>query len=171
MLVRAGPASTRFHPYQAHVRIVHERREDPDRIAAAAHAGYDVVRQAPHPVEKLLAGLATDDGLEVAHHRRVGMRSDDRAEDVMRGPDIGDPVADRLVDRVLQRTAPGRYRSDLGPEQVHPLDVHGLPPNVLGSHVDDAVQPELGAHGRRSDAVLAGAGLRDDPLLAHPPGQ
>ncbi len=36
-------------------------------------------------------------------------------------------------------------------------------------HVHDAVEPELGADGGGGDAVLAGAGLGDDPPLAHPP--
>src|SRR5262249_29651155 len=36
-------------------------------------------------------------------------------------------------------------------------------------HVDDAVEPEARAHRRGRDAVLARAGLGDDPLLAEPP--
>ena len=39
------------------------------------------------------------------------------------------------------------------------------------AHVDDAFEAELGADGGRRDAVLAGAGLGDDPLLAHPDGE
>ena len=41
-----------------------------------------------------------------------------------------------------------------------------LPAHVLGAHVDDALEPETSADGRGRDAVLAGAGLRDDAPLA-----
>ena len=40
--------------------------------------------------------------------------------------------------------------------------------DVLRAHVDDAFEPEPGAHRGRGDAVLARAGFRDDPALAHP---
>ena len=59
--------------------------------------------------------------------------------------------------------------NDGGAHQVHPLDVRGLAPHVLGAHEDDALEPEARAGGRRRDAVLAGAGLGDDPRLAEPP--
>ena len=39
------------------------------------------------------------------------------------------------------------------------------------AHVDDAGQAEQRADGRGGDAVLAGAGLGDDPALAHAPRQ
>ena len=51
-------------------------------------------------------------------------------------------------------------------EEAHPLDVRSLPAHVLGAHVDDALEPEAGADGRGRDAVLARAGLGDDPALA-----
>ncbi len=43
-----------------------------------------------------------------------------------------------------------------------------LAAHVLGAHVDDALEPEARAHGRRRDAVLTRTGLRDDPPLAEP---
>ena len=46
-----------------------------------------------------------------------------------------------------------------------------LAAHVLGAHVDDAVEPEQRAGGGGRDAVLAGAGLGDDPRLAHPLGE
>ena len=49
---------------------------------------------------------------------------------------------------------------------MHPEHVRLLPLDVLGAHVDDARQPEQRARRGRRDAVLAGAGLGDDPRLA-----
>ena len=46
-----------------------------------------------------------------------------------------------------------------------------LPLDVLGAHEDDAGQAEPGAHRGGGDAVLAGAGLGDDPRLAHALGE
>jgi hypothetical protein len=46
-----------------------------------------------------------------------------------------------------------------------------LPPHVLLAHVDDTLEAEQGANGRGGHAVLSGAGLGDDPPLAHAPGE
>jgi hypothetical protein len=46
-----------------------------------------------------------------------------------------------------------------------------LPRDVDLAHIDDALKTEQGADGCRRHAVLAGAGLGDDPLLAHPLGK
>src|SRR4029079_13361685 len=54
------------------------------------------------------------------------------------------------------------------PEQTQGLDVRMLAPNVFGPHVDDALEPEARAHGRRRDAVLPCAGLGDDAPLPEP---
>ena len=85
--------------------------------------------------------------------------------------DVRDPVADRLARRLLQGLRPELDRAHLGAEEVHPLDVRGLPAHVLGAHVDDAVEAEARTDGGGRDAVLAGAGLRDDPPLAEPLGE
>ena len=63
---------------------------------------------------------------------------------------------------------PKSTADDLGAEQVHPLDVGPLAAHVLLAHVDDAVEPEARADGCGGDAVLAGARLGDDPVLAEP---
>ena len=94
-----------------------------------------------------------------------------RADHVVGRLDVRDPVADRLARRLLQRPRAELDRDDVGAEQVHPLDVGRLPAHVLGAHEDDALEPEPRAGGRCRDAVLAGAGLGDDPRLAEPPGE
>ena len=71
----------------------------------------------------------------------------------------------------LRVRAPASTGETVAPEQLHPLDVGLLAAHVLGAHVDDALEPEQRAGGGGRDAVLAGAGLGDDPLLAHALGQ
>jgi hypothetical protein len=85
--------------------------------------------------------------------------------------DVGHPVAERLVHGVLEGLRAGLHRHHLGAEHVHPKDVRLLPLDVDGAHVDDAVEAEARAERRGRDAVLAGAGLGDDPPLAHPAGE
>jgi hypothetical protein len=58
-----------------------------------------------------------------------------------------------------------------GAEELHALDVGRLAPHVLGAHEDLAREGEPRAGDRGRDAVLAGAGLRDDAPLAHAQGQ
>ena len=66
-------------------------------------AGDDRIRQTTMHVSKLLFCLLTDDGLEIPHQHRVGVGSGDRANDVMGGINIGDPVAHGFVERILER--------------------------------------------------------------------
>ena len=100
-----------------------------------------------------------------------GRRADGRPDDVVGVGDRRHPVADRGADRLLQGAGARVDRLDLRAEQVHPLDVGSLAADVLGAHVDDAVEPEERAGGRGRDAVLACSGLGDDPRLAHALGQ
>src|SRR5207253_1104214 len=79
------------------------------------------------------------------------------------------PVADRLAGCLLQGARPELDRTHLRAEQPHALDVGMLPPHVLATHVDDAVEAEARTYRRRRDAVLPRAGLRHDAALAEPP--
>ena len=143
----------------------------PIALEPAADARHDGVRQRTGPLEHLRARLVADDPLEVAHHRREGVRPGHGAEHVVRVVDVGDPVAHRLVDGVLERLAAGVDGDDLGAQQPHPGDVERLPPGVLLAHVDRALEAEQGGRRGGRDAVLAGAGLGDHPALAHAAGQ
>ena len=156
---------------QLDVGVVEEGGEGADRVRAAADAGDHAARQRALGVERLLAGLVADHPLQVADERRVGRRADGRADDVVGRRDVRDPVADRGADRLLERPRARFDRHHLGAEQLHPLDVRRLAADVLGAHVDDALEPEQRAGGRGGDAVLARPGLGDDPRLAHPLGQ
>ena len=122
-------------------------------------------------LQHLLARLAADDRLEIAHHGRVRMRARHRADAIERVVHIGDPIAQRLVHRILQRLGAGFDGANLGAEDLHPEHVRLLPRDVHRAHVDDAGQAELRAQGGGGDAMHAGAGLGDDARLAHAPRQ
>ena len=119
----------------------------------------------------LLADLAADDRLEIAHHGRIGMRPRNRADDVERVLDIGDPVAQRLVHGVLERRRAGNHGPHLGAEQPHAENIGALPLDIGLAHIDHARQAEAGGHGGDGHAMLARAGLRDDAGLSHPLGE
>ena len=165
------PVAGRLDDREADRRLADEPREQADRVRAAADAGEGEVGQPALDASELGRGLVADPALEVAHDRGVRVRAHRRAEDVVGRLDVRDPVAHRLVDRVLERRRAGRDRADLGAQRAHPEHVGPLPLDVLGAHVDDARQVEQRAGRGGRDAVLAGAGLGDDPGLAEPPGQ
>ena len=56
--------------------------EETHRVAAAADAGDQRVRQAPLRAQDLPARLVADHRLEVAHDLRIGVRPGDRADAV-----------------------------------------------------------------------------------------
>ena len=64
--------------------VVEERMEQAHGVRAAADAGDQRIRQPAFGLLHLRAGLVADDALEVAHHRRIGMRAGDRADAVER---------------------------------------------------------------------------------------
>ncbi len=97
---------------EVHALVVQEGVHDADGVGAAADAGADRVRMVDAvPVLELLLGLLADDLLEVAHHGRERVRARDGAEQVVRVLDVGDPVAQGLVDGVLEDAMSPRVTS------------------------------------------------------------
>jgi hypothetical protein len=125
------------------------------------------IRQAAFARHHLLARLVADHRLEIAHHLRIGMRPRHGADAIERVLDMGHPVAQRLVERILQRARPRLDGHHFGAQQLHAEDVGLLALDVDLAHEHDAFQPEAGTRRGGGDAVLAGAGLGDDPVLAH----
>ena len=156
---------------QGDVGVGDEVGEDAEGVRAAADAGRDGVRQPAVALQHLGAGLGADDPLELPDQHRERVRARDGADEVVGVVDGGDPVAHRVVHRVLERLGARLDGDHLGAEQPHPGDVQRLPLGVDLAHVDGAAEPEEGRGGRGGHAVLAGAGLGDDAGLAHPPGQ
>src|SRR5690606_36384080 len=111
---------------EPHVTIVDEGIEDPHGVAAAPDARHDGVRQASGCGEDLRTRLLSDHRLKFADHERIWMRTEYGSEEVITVGDIGDPVAHRLVDRVLERAAARVDGSHLRAEQAHPEDVERL---------------------------------------------
>ena len=127
--------------------------------------------QAAFLLENLLLHLDADAAMEVAHHGRVRMRAESAAEQVVGGADVGDPVAHGLADGVFQRLRAGRNAAHFSAQQPHAQHVQLLAGHVHVAHVDDAFQAEQSADRCGGHAVLAGAGLGNDALLAHALGE
>ena len=99
------------------------------------------------------------------------MRAGGSTDDVERVVHIGDPVAQRLVHRILKRVGTAGDRDDFGTEQLHAENIGLLPLDILSTHVNHARQAKARRNRSRGDAVLTGAGLGNDPRLAHPDRQ
>ena len=156
---------------QPHVAIADERIEDPHGVTAAADAGHDRGRQPAGELEDLRARFAADHRLELAHHQRVRMWTEHRAEQIVRVAHVGHPVAHRLVDRILERAAPRIHAADFCAQEPHPEDVERLPVHVFRAHVDVTLEPEQRARRRRRHAMLPRTSFGDDALLAHADGE
>mmetsp|Transcript_24392 Transcript_24392/g.58134 ORF Transcript_24392/g.58134 Transcript_24392/m.58134 type:complete len:239 (-) Transcript_24392:481-1197(-) len=167
--VHAKPGS--LHAIQLNILILHKLVEEPHRIGSAPDAGNEHVGFSSPLLHALPPRLLPNHGMEVPDHHGKRVGPCDRAEDVVRVLHIGDPVADGLRRGVLERGGARVDRADLCAEEAHAEHVEGLPLHVLCAHVDDALEPEASADGRRGYAVLPCAGLRDDPLLSHAEAQ
>ena len=85
----------------------------------------------------------------------------------MGSTDIGHPVPHRLVYRVFERLLTGGDGPHFSAHQSHPKHIQRLPLHIDGSHIHDAFEAKLRAHGRSRHPVLTGTGFRNDPLFPH----
>ena len=95
------------------------------------------------------------------------MRAGDRADDVMRVLDAAHPVAQGFVEGILEGLAAAVHLDHVGAHELHAKDIEALAADILGAHVDVALEIKEGRHGGGGHAVLAGAGLGDDAFFAH----
>ena len=168
VLAQRLAAASGFDPDEFNFFVFDEIVEDSYRVRSSADAGDDSLRKFAFGFENLRAGFASDDAMEVAHHGWIGMRSEHAPEQVMRGADIGDPVAHGFVDGVFEgaRSGMGHCR-ELSMPQPHAEDVEFLAAHVFGAHVDYALEAEQGADGGGGDSMLTSAGFGDHAMLAH----
>ncbi len=149
---------------------MHEAGEQAHGIGAAAHAGHGHIGQATGKFQHLGAGLAADDGLEVAHHERVGVRAHGGTQHI-EGLGFVDPHFQGLVHGFLEGALAAHGRMHAGAQHLHAGHVEVLADDVHLAHADDAFQAHEGGAGRGAHAMLARAGLGDDAGLAHAFGQ
>ena len=150
-----------------HLGIADEGIEQADGVRAAPDASHQGIGKPPGLSQHLIPGFPADDGLKVPHHGRIGMWASDGADDVERVIDIRDPIAHRLIEGVLKGFRTRGYRHHLGAQQPHAQHIGRLPGHVDLAHVNHALEPQAGCHGRCGHAMLAGAGFGDDAGLAH----
>ena len=127
---------------------VDEPGEDADRVRAPADAGIHPGGKPAVPGKDLFSGLCTDNRLEPGDHLGEWRRPAGGAKNIVRGVDIGDPVPEGLVDGILEGVGPGVHRHHLGAHEPHSDDVELLPPHVLRTHVNSALETEQGRRGR-----------------------
>ena len=142
MMARGRPVAARLIAVQVHALVVEERVHHADGVGSATDARAHRVRVVDAvPVLKLLLGLLADDLLEVANHGRERVRSGDRAEQVVRIGDVGHPIAQRLVDCILENLVAQCHFDDLGAQHTHAGHVEGLTSGVDLPHVHAALEP------------------------------
>lgn len=147
--------------------IVEKTGEDAHRVAAAADAGGDDVRQVSRHFQDLFARLDADDVLEIPHHHRERMWADDRADAIDLVFRIADVGAKRGIHRFLEGFEAVGGGDHARAEDLHAGDVGRLLGDVHLAHVDVAFEAEVGGGGGERHAVHAGPGLGDEFLLAH----
>ena len=80
---------------------------------------------------------------------------------------MGRPVAKRIVDGIFQCPRPAFNANHFCPAEFHLMNVDALPLDIDYAHKDFRFHPEQGPNHRRSQSVLAGAGLGNELGLAH----
>ncbi len=142
--------------------------EGPDSVASPADARHDEIGETTEGLPRLGADFATDHALEITYDRGIRVGSDGGAQEIVRGPYVRDPISKSFIDGVSQSPATRLYLTDLRPQELHPFDVRALAFDVLRTHVDLRRQPQRRADHRRCNPVLAGPGLSNESMFAHP---
>ncbi len=158
--------------HDAHALIVDIVVDGARGVAAAAHAGHQIVGIV---AARLLLQLRLDflayHALQAGHHVGIGMRPHGRPYHIEGVVGVTAPVAYGLVGGILEGVVAREHRHHRGPQHLHALHIGVLALDVERTLVDHARHVHEGAHGGRGHAVLAGARLGDDALLAHLLGQ
>src|SRR6266853_4673921 len=167
MFSAANAFATSFDSDHLNMSIVQKRMEQADGVAAAADTGDEQIRLPTFAFENLMTRLNANDALKITNHHGVRMRPEDRAQYIMGGAHVRDPVAHRFVDRFLKRGLPSCDRNNFRAEKFHTRDVERLAFHIDLAHVNHALAPEASGDRGGGDAMLAGTRIGDDAALAH----
>ena len=147
--------------------VLNEVVEGADGVGTAADTSNDGVRQTAFLLQNLLLDFLGNHSLKVTNDGRERMRTHDGAENIVRVLNAADPLAEGLGNGILQGCGAAVDRMHLGAQQLHAVDVERLTLGVQTPHVHFAFQTEQSGSGCGCNAVLTGAGLRDNTGLAH----
>src|SRR6267378_5655143 len=163
----ANAFATSFNSDHSNMSIVQKRMEQANGVAAAADTGDEQIRQTTFAFENLMARLNANDALKIAHHHGVRMGTEDRAQYIMSGAHVRDPIAHRFVDRFFERGLAGGDWNNFRAEKFHARDVQRLPFHIDLAHINHAFATEPGGDRGTGNAVLTGSGFSDDTALSH----
>src|SRR5690349_16253821 len=80
MVSQPVAATARFHAHQSNRRLAYKWIENPDRITSTSHACNDRIRKPSNLFQRLRSRFLTNHLVKIAHHHRVRMRAQCRAE-------------------------------------------------------------------------------------------
>src|SRR5581483_505449 len=140
MAAKSFAAAACFDSDQLNFLIADEVVKDSNCIRSAADTRNNRRRQFAFSLHYLRTRFLPDHTMEVAHHRRIGMRTEHTAEKVMRGPNVRDPVAHGFVDGVFQRARARVDTTNFGTEKPHAKNIQFLPPHVFSAHIDHTLK-------------------------------
>src|SRR3989338_1655193 len=92
MLPCLYPQASRFYANQFNFFVPDKFRENPDSVAASAYTGNNCIRQPPFCCQNLFFCFLAYYFLEFSYHCWIGMRPQNRAQQVMGCFDVYSPV-------------------------------------------------------------------------------
>ena len=119
MLSGLNSQSCGLYAHQLHILIINKVCKHSDGIGAAAHTGYNCVRQSSDLLGKLFFCLSADAALEFFYHLRIRVRSYRRPDDIKGILSCLCPGTDRFIGGILQRVASRCDRYHLGTKHLH----------------------------------------------------
>mmetsp|Transcript_30723 Transcript_30723/g.42977 ORF Transcript_30723/g.42977 Transcript_30723/m.42977 type:complete len:394 (+) Transcript_30723:476-1657(+) len=166
VLVGVNPISCCLNSDKLHVLVVLEWVKHADCVGASPHTCNDSIRQFASLLKHLCARLSSNDRLEIPHDCRKGIRSNGRANEVMRCPNIRHPITHCFINSVLQCTRSRLNCNDLCTEHFHAEYVQCLPFHISCPHIHDALHLQLCTCCSGRNPMLPSPSLSDYTLLS-----
>ena len=141
--------------------------EQTNRVRTATHAGSNTIGQAAGLSQNLLARLRTNSVVEETHHRRERVRTRGGTQQVVGVLNVRNPVAQRLINGVLEGAGTVLNRNHLRAQQLHTSHVQRLTLSVFLTHVNHALHAEERSRGRSRNTVLTRTSLSNQTGLTH----
>src|SRR6266849_4532832 len=109
MVSRRKTRTACFDAYELYMLGVSEVIKDTNGIAASADTGNHHIWQAPLLSKYLFASFFPDDRLKITHDTWIGMRANNRANQIKSCFTVRYPVPDCFIDSIFKGTTPTGY--------------------------------------------------------------
>ena len=163
--------SCSLYPNQTNRFVLEERIKYTHSVGTPTNASNNCVWETTILILELFFRLTTYNRLKVSYQFWIGMRSRDCPDNVVSIIYICNPIAHCLIQGIFKCLGARAYWHYFRSQQLHSINIKGLPFNIFTTHIYLAFQTKTCCHSRGGYTMLPRPGLCDDSRFTHMFGQ